>query len=151
MMSEYGVDSLRYFSTIEFSDNETEIIMKMIDEAEANRFICGTSGHSAKDCHMNIRIIRCHRCRRKGHDIDNCYAKTDINGKVLSSNIKCFRCGRKGHTINDCYEKMHILGIKLSESYNDGCYAGAKDYIVNDCHGINANETRIPRGMCRIL
>ena len=59
---------------------------------------------------------KCTRCGRKGHFINSCYAKTDVDGDFFESESEseeseentCYRCGRTGHWANNCYAKTHI-------------------------------------------
>lgn len=74
---------------------------------------------------MVIKDLICSRCGRKGHLLDQCYAKTDqedsdlINQSDTNKIIKqvkrdksfqCFRCRRYGHRAGDCYAKTDIDG-----------------------------------------
>jgi hypothetical protein len=81
---------------------------------------CGQPGHFIKDCPNVV----CSRCLRSGHATARCYAKTDINGKVLNDDFvelgklsldgvtleKCLRCGRAGHDTAGCYAKTNAAG-----------------------------------------
>jgi predicted GIY-YIG superfamily endonuclease len=77
----------------------------------------------------------CFRCKRKGHFVSECYAKTDVNGKNISDdeddddedddeededeweNINnkkvCERCERIGHRKENCYAKTTVDGINI--------------------------------------
>jgi hypothetical protein len=61
--------------------------------------------------------MACYRCGRNSHFVNDCYATTHINGKILGKNnsIKkgCKRCGRTSHSENDCYAKTHVNGSSL--------------------------------------
>jgi hypothetical protein len=69
------------------------------------------------------KVLACGRCGRKGHVIEQCYAKVDVNGDALSSEEDeeeeeeeeevCFRCGRVGHYAADCFAKRHASGYFL--------------------------------------
>ena len=45
----------------------------------------------------------CFRCGRNGHYADECFARTNKNGKSLrdEDDETCFRCGRHGHYADD--------------------------------------------------
>lgn len=70
-------------------------------------------------------LLACDRCGRKGHAIEQCYAKVDANGDALSSEEEedeeegeeeeevCFRCGRAGHYAAECFAKRHANGCFL--------------------------------------
>ena len=69
----------------------------------------------------------CTRCGRDfnepgGHLTEDCFAKTDINGKILhkkkscekpKTKMNCKRCGRDGHRASSCYAKRDIFGSCL--------------------------------------
>ena len=70
--------------------------------------------------HKSINTIKCFRCGRETHYANQCYAKTHINGYILSDSednskeeIGCFRCGREGHYANECYAKTHKKGYRF--------------------------------------
>jgi GAG-polyprotein viral zinc-finger/Zinc knuckle len=59
-------------------------------------FLCGESGHFAKDCYQGDDSDyesedesdyedddTCFRCGRSGHFASSCYASTDVNGDYL--------------------------------------------------------------------
>ena len=81
----------------------------------------------------------CHRCRREGHWAEDCFAKTDIDGRPLNEDApqsrkplsslqnsretlnrsekigdRCHRCGREGHWAEDCYAKADVGGRRLN-------------------------------------
>ena len=87
-----------------------------------------SSGQSSK----KSTVSGCTRCGRKSHKIQNCYAKTSLDGSCLeplgdsqsctdgdasSSSGEdvddCFRCGRPGHFRSACYAKTDINGYFL--------------------------------------
>lgn len=58
----------------------------------------------------------CFRCMRRGHFIEECYAKTTVNGTLIESDTEsdtesCGRCGRVGHSIDRCYAKKTVDGL----------------------------------------
>lgn len=72
----------------------------------------------------------CFRCMRRGHFINNCYAKTTVDGVLIKDkygdgndddndngwdkvvvNSKCDRCGRRSHTTDNCYAKKTVDGV----------------------------------------
>ena len=62
-------------------------------------------------CKIETNKSKCLKCGRNGHNIDNCYAKTTVNGWCFISEEKCDRCGRNGHNIDNCYAKNTVNGI----------------------------------------
>lgn len=96
-MKEYGIDNVRggSFSCIILRDSEKSVIEKLI--------------HSSND--------GCFRCGRTGHFVQNCYARTTVDGKIIKDRI-CTRCGRNSHNINNCYAKYDKDG-KLIDPEED--------------------------------
>jgi predicted GIY-YIG superfamily endonuclease/ribosomal protein S13 len=115
-------------------------------DAKANIFYCKYctkefTSEKGKTFHENIHCKmknKCYKCERHGHNILNCYAKTDIDakanifyckyctkeftsekGKTFHENIhckmknKCYKCGRHGHNILNCYAKTDISANTL--------------------------------------
>lgn len=68
---------------------------------------CKNYGHYANSCNYRHNITFCERCGRDSHSTEKCYAKFDIDGRML---ISCNRCGRDSHDINECYATYHIDG-----------------------------------------
>ena len=95
-MSLYGINNVRggSYVTIDLSDEEISFIMREIWTSKNACIRCGRSSHFVKDCN----------------------AKSDINGKNLTSiedQIICFKCGRLGHISPNCYAKSDVNGKKL--------------------------------------
>lgn len=55
--------------------------------------------------------LKCFKCGRSGHFIQDCYAKTDIHGNKLEK--LCIKCGRCNHYSDKCYAKYHKDGKKI--------------------------------------
>ena len=72
----------------------------------------------------------CRRCGRLNHTLEDCYAATDVSGRLLDDDMEveeeeeededdgydsecCFRCGRVGHWERDCYARTGIDGKRL--------------------------------------
>ena len=98
-MKIYGIENVRggSFCEPELSDENLATIDRMINGA----------------CN------KCFRCGRKGHFVNNCYARTHINGSTLDESESesesesdaeptCYRCGRTGHFANRCYARTRI-------------------------------------------
>jgi len=62
----------------------------------------------------------CIRCGRPGHFVNNCFARTNVDGEPIlsgsdsesdcSDDGTCYRCGRHGHWSTECYARRHING-----------------------------------------
>jgi hypothetical protein len=59
----------------------------------------------------------CDRCERPGHSINECFAKTHVDGHKLKSSLGCYRCGREGHFIKECYAKYHVNGERIRDKF----------------------------------
>jgi hypothetical protein len=93
-MEMYGIGNVRggVFSKINLSRDDYNYIYKYIN--------------SENDV--------CYRCKRKGHFINNCYAKTDINNKLLVKK-ECLRCGRSNHIETECYAIYDVNNMVIEE------------------------------------
>ena len=72
---------------------------------------------SANDSVDKTKIYVCSRCGRDSHSIQECYAKTSVDGKSLqtSKSEGCFRCGRHSHSTWHCYARTDVYGNRLYE------------------------------------
>lgn len=65
----------------------------------------------------------CLRCGRNNHFVNNCFARSDINGYMIEDSDeiteKCFRCGRVGHYANDCFATWHCRGYMIDDSESE--------------------------------
>ena len=82
---------------------------------------------------INHATNRCLRCGRTGHWMQQCYARTFVNGnRIISEEVDtsedeledgelvsvtyddaCFRCGRVGHWADHCYARTNVSGRAL--------------------------------------
>ena len=94
-MEKYGIKNVRggTFCRIKLDNSTIQLLEKMINGAND----------------------KCFRCKRSGHFISQCYAKTMAD----ETNNNCFRCKRSGHLISECYAKTMADG-KLIKDDDDG-------------------------------
>jgi len=92
-MSKYGIDKVRGGSYSNIELDELQILA----------------------LNMEIRgaTDKCTRCGRSSHFINNCYARTDVDGNSLDEEEEqvsgeCYRCGRTGHYANNCYARTSV-------------------------------------------
>ena len=58
----------------------------------------------------------CTRCGRNGHNENECFAETDVDGyELIDEEDCCYRCGYPGHYANNCYAKKHIDGFYIKD------------------------------------
>jgi hypothetical protein len=161
-MNKYGIDNVRGGTYVQFNldDITRSHIEKSICGATNKCFICGNSDHFANDCPTKqtneqirqttkitkpakiIKQNKCQKCLRFGHNANECFATTDINGNYLcdeeeywccdycdkefDSEYKCIlhekkckhknscnRCLRSGHNISECFATSDINGNYL--------------------------------------
>jgi len=106
-MALYGIDNVRggSYCTFDLTAAQTTAIQTEIWSATDCCLRCGEHGHFVKDCPKQkcnwfqsiVRIVKaafvlpkpvsehaCYRCGRTSHWAKQCYAKTHINGHILS-------------------------------------------------------------------
>ena len=115
-MKEYGIDNVRggSFCSIKLNFNIVSTINRMIKSSTDRCYICNSDDHYAIHCDKTKSFTKkCIRCGRNNHYINDCYASTYINGKIIEDNKTCYRCGRSSHYSSNCYAKTHIKGYSI--------------------------------------
>jgi|GEM_PF-2055320 len=136
-MSTYGIENVRgaAYCSIKLDANVIKVLKKQISsmvrtsvqmenalEKKANKLRMTDNDREELD-------IKCSRCGRNNHAMEQCYAAKHINGHsilkmddVISSTSSecddedvCFRCGRQGHYANTCYALKHVKGYYLKK------------------------------------
>ena len=92
-MNKYGIDNVRGgpWCNINLTNEEKEMIQKILNSSSDKCYKCGEQGHFAKFCPSkdakNVSLVNskkkvknCNRCGRYGHNELQCYAKTYNNG-----------------------------------------------------------------------
>ncbi len=154
-MKEYGIDNVRggSFCQIKLDETNIETITRMINGSTNKCYICGQADHFVNKCPNNIEYEdlieflikenRCLRCQRKGHYIDDCYAKTFDNGEeIIDYNSEevycCSYCGKEFETEKGAlfHENVHCKNKNTTKkSSKNKCFrCGRENHYANECY-----------------
>jgi hypothetical protein len=153
-MGKYGINNVRGGSFCELQLNKEHLgtINKMISGSTDKCYICGESGHFAKDCTQDNDITEfekllvdndlCFRCYRKGHHTSNCYATTTITGEEIDEYSDteviiycCNYCYKEFDTLKGatCHENLYCKHKKNKKQ--NKCYkCGRVGHNSNNCY-----------------
>lgn len=138
-MSEYGIDNVRggSYVTINLSKEQRKSIMAELRMADNKCMKCGQLGHFIKNCNIG----GCERCGHKSHKIDTCYARVDVEGRVLVKQGKeyiCAQCNKVIYHNEGCgCNSAAILNTPLImdvDSGDDCCFRNTpEDHQKSSC------------------
>ena len=149
-MEQYGINNVRggTFCQLKLDKDNLSTIKKMINSSSDKCYICGETGHFAKDCKEDDDNIleeffitkttknTCYICGREGHYAADCYAKTTVTGDVIEE-IEVFCCNYCNKEFDSlrgvtCHENLYCKNKKIKKNT---CYkCGREGHNSTDCY-----------------
>lgn len=151
-MEQYGINNVRggSFCQLKLDKDNLSTIKKMINGSSDKCYICGETGHFAKDCKQDDDNIleeffitktkknTCDICGREGHKSTDCYAKTTISGnKIEEIEIYCCSyCNKEFTTIKGatCHENLYCKNKNKKTTKNTCDICGKVGHKTINCY-----------------
>ncbi len=141
-MKQYGIDNVRggSFCQVELDEESVNTINRMINGSTDKCYKCGSNEHFANSCKMSTKL-KCERCDRMGHNIDDCYASTDKNGDEIIDYVDTYACGycdKEFDTEKGAQFHMNVHCKKKNQKTNitkNSCFRCGRDgHYADDCY-----------------
>jgi predicted GIY-YIG superfamily endonuclease len=116
LMLKYGIDNVRggSYCRIDLDDGQYQSLTTELRSATGVCFKCGLPGHFAAQCHH--KAVSTKEDKKSSHGHLNTMSKKGHPKTVSRRDEGCFRCRRSGHFANTCYARTDVDGYLLSES-----------------------------------
>jgi predicted GIY-YIG superfamily endonuclease len=114
LMLKHGIDNVRggSYCRIELEDGQYQSLVTELRSATGVCFKCGRTGHFAAQCRVK-GVSSVEKPNGRGAP------KQDRAKTQHKKEKGCFRCGRAGHYANACYARTDVDGDLLSESSSE--------------------------------
>lgn len=106
-MAKYGIDKVRGGAYIQekLTNAQIETLRLELRAATDKCIKCGLAGHFADSCTFKVSDTR--------YPVRCSITVESVSKRQVPLNV-CYRCGRKGHFANKCFAKTHLNGTMLS-------------------------------------
>ncbi len=143
-MKQYGINNVRggSFCQLILDEEHINTINRMINGSNDKCYKCGSNNHFANYCNVSnqSKKLKCDRCERVGHTIDDCYASTDKNGEELIEYVEvycCSYCGKEFETEKGArfHENVHCNMKHTKTSSKNKCFrCGRDNHYADNCY-----------------
>ena len=151
-MQKYGIENVRggSFTQIKLDEDNIKTISRMINGSTDKCYKCGSDNHYANKCNKLPTVsskvsnkLKCERCERTGHSIDDCYATTDKDGEEILEYVEvycCDYCGKEFDTAKgaqfheNVYCKKKFQKVETTKKTNKCFRCGREGHFADNCY-----------------